>query len=153
MWEQDKVRVGFLNSLIRNKRVEKKEERGKKLRLMCAKQRHNYKNLKIWNLGLEITNDISDILLDFPKHERYGLSTQISRCSVSMPSNIAEGSSRTDKSFSHFLDISLGSSFELGTQLLEAKHRNYINNETLKKIEEKIEEFQRMTMGFQNSLN
>jgi four helix bundle protein len=109
--------------------------------------------LKIWNLGLEITNDISDILLDFPKHERYGLSTQISRCSVSMPSNIAEGSSRTDKSFSHFLDISLGSSFELGTQLLEAKHRNYINNETLKKIEEKIEEFQRMTMGFQNSLN
>ncbi|AOR29384.1 S23 ribosomal protein [Formosa sp. Hel1_33_131] len=70
-----------------------------------------------------------------------------------MPSNIAEGSSRTDKSFSHFLDISLGSSFELGTQLLEAKHRNYINNETLKKIEEKIEEFQRMTMGFQNSLN
>ncbi len=120
---------------------------------MCAKQRHNYKNLKIWNLGLEITNDISDILLDFPKHERYGLSTQISRCSVSMPSNIAEGSSRTDKSFSHFLDISLGSSFELGTQLLVAKHRNYINNETLKKIEEKIEEFQRMTMRFQNSLN
>ncbi len=120
---------------------------------MCAKQRHNYKNLKIWNLGLEIANDISDILLDFPKHERYDLSTLISRCSVSMPSNIAEGSSRTSKSFSHFLDISLGSSFELGTQLLIAKHRNYINNETLKKIEEKIEEFQKMTMGFQNSLN
>jgi four helix bundle protein len=120
---------------------------------MCAKQRHNYKNLKIWKLGLEITNDISDILLKFPKHERYDLSSQISRCSVSMPSNIAEGSSRTDKSFSHFLDISLGSSFELGTQLLVAKHRNYINNENLKKFEEKIEEFQRMTMGFQNSLN
>lgn len=120
---------------------------------MCAKQRHNYKNLKIWKLGLEITNDISDILLNFPKHERYDLSSQISRCSVSMPSNIAEGSSRTDKSFSHFLDISLGSSFELGTQLLVANHRNYINNEILKKFEEKIEEFQRMTMGFQNSLN
>lgn len=119
---------------------------------MCAKQRHNYKNLKIWKLGLEITNDISDILLNFPKHERYDLSSQISRCSVSLPSNIAEESSRTDKSFSHFLDISLGSSFELGTQLLVAKYRNYINNETLKKIEDKIEEFQRMTMGFQNSL-
>ena len=76
---------------------------------MCAKQRHNYTNLKIWKLGLEITNDISDVLLDFPKHERYDLSSQISRCSVSMPSNIAEGSSRTDKSFSHFLDIALGS--------------------------------------------
>jgi four helix bundle protein len=120
---------------------------------MCAKQRHNYKNLKIWKLGLEITNDISAILLNFLKHERYDLSSQISRCSVSMPSNIAEGSSRTDKSFSHFLDISLGSSFELGTQLLVTKHRNYINNENLKKFEEKIEEFQRMTMGFQNSLN
>jgi len=117
---------------------------------MCAKQRHNYKNLKIWKLGLEISNDISDLLLDFPKHERFDLSSQISRCSVSMPSNIAEGSSRTDKSFRHFLDISLGSSFELGTQLLVAKHRNY---NKLKILEEKIEEFQRMTMGFQNSLN
>lgn len=120
---------------------------------MCAKQRHNYRNLKIWKLGLEITNDISDILLNFPKHERYDLSSQLSRCSVSMPSNIAEGSSRTDKSFSHFLDIALGSSFELGTQLLVAKHRQYINNEILKTIEDKIEEFQRMTMGFQNGLN
>ena len=69
---------------------------------MCAKKRHNYKNLKIRKLGLEITNDISDILLEFPKHERFDLSSQISRCSVSMPSNIAEGSSRTDKSFRHF---------------------------------------------------
>ena len=120
---------------------------------MCAKQRHNYKNLKIWKLGLEITNDISDVLLEFPKHERYDLSSQISRCSVSMPSNIAEGSARTDKSFSHFLDISLGSSFELGTQLLVANHRNYINENNLKILEEKIEEFQRMTKGFQNSLN
>lgn len=119
---------------------------------MCTKKRHNYKNLKIWKLSLEITNNISDLLLDFPKHERYDLSSQISRCSVSMPSNIAEGSSRTDKSFSHFLDISLGSSFELGTQLLVAKHRNYINENNLKILEEKIEEFQRMTMGFQNSL-
>ena len=119
---------------------------------MCAKKRHNYKNLKIWKLSLEITNNISDLLSDFPMHERYDLSSQISRCSVSMPSNIAEGSSRTDKSFSHFLDISLGSSFELGTQLLVAKHRNYINENNLKILEEKIEEFQRMTMGFQNSL-
>lgn len=120
---------------------------------MCAKQRHNYKNLKIWKLGLEIANDVSDLLLTFPKHERYDLSSQISKCSVSMPSNIAEGSARTDISFSHFLDISLGSSFELGTQLLIAKHRQYLNNETLKTLEEKIEEFQRMTMGFQNGLN
>jgi len=77
--------------------------------------RHNYKNLKIWQLGILIANDVSDILLEFPKHERYDLSSQLSRCSVSIPSNIAEGSSRTDKSFSHYIDISLGSSFELIT--------------------------------------
>lgn len=119
---------------------------------MVLKKRHNYKNLKIWQLGLEIANDISDLLVDFPKHERYDLSSQLSRCSVSMPSNIAEGSAKTDKSFSNYLDIALGSSFELGTQLLVANHRKYINQETIKQLEEKIEEFQRMTMGFQNGL-
>ena len=120
---------------------------------MGTNRRHNYKNLKIWQLGIEIANDVSDILVDFPKHERYDLSSQISRCSVSMPSNIAEGSSRTDKSFSHFLDISLGSSFELTTQLIVAKHRNYITEIIYQKLEIKIEEFQRMTMSFQNGLN
>ncbi|MGY3793494.1 four helix bundle protein [Aquimarina sp. 433] len=115
-------------------------------------KRHNYKNLKIWKLGLEIANDVSDVLLKFPKHEMYELSSQMSRCSVSIPSNIAEGSARTDKSFSHFINISLGSSFELGTQLLIAKHRNYIDNNELKKLENKLEEFQRMTMSFQNKL-
>ena len=114
--------------------------------------RHNYKNLKVWQLGIEIANDISDVLLEFPKHERYDLSSQMSRCSVSIPSNIAEGSSRTDKSFSHFVDIALGSSFELITQLIVAKHRKYIDEETFIKLEKKIEEFQRMTMSFQNGL-
>ena len=114
--------------------------------------RHNYKNLKIWQLGIEIANDISDILLEFPKHERYDLSSQLSRCSVSVPSNITEGSARTDKSFSHFIDVSLGSSFELNTQLIVAKHRKYINDITFNLLETKIEEFQRMTMSFQNNL-
>ena len=114
--------------------------------------RHNYKNLKIWQLGILIANEISDILLDFPKHERYDLSSQISRCSVSIPSNIAEGSARTDKSFSHFIDISLGSSFELITQLIIAKHRKYINEVIFLQLEIKIEEFQRMAMSFQNGL-
>ena len=88
---------------------------------MCAKRRHNYKNLKIWKLGLEIANDISDLIVDFSSHENYNLSSQMSRCSISIPSNIAEGSARTDKSFSHFLDIALGSSFELGTTVVVSK--------------------------------
>lgn len=101
-------------------------------------------------MGLEIANDISDLLLTFPKHERFDLSTQMSKCSISMTSNIAEGVGRTDK---NFINYSLGSSFELGTQLLIAHHRKYIDNKTLKIIEDKIAEWQRMTMGFQNGLN
>lgn len=115
-------------------------------------KRHNYKNLKIWKLGLEIAKDVSDLLEAFPKHERYDLSSQLSKCSVSMPSNIDEGSGRSDKAFNTFLDYSLGSSFELGTQLLIANHRKYIDNNTLIKLEKKIAEWQRMTMGFQNGL-
>jgi len=129
------------------KRTKKRDKRQEN-----SMKRHNYKKLKIWKLGLEISKEVSDILTDFPKSERFNLSSQISRCSISIPSNIAEGSARTDKSFSHFINISLGSSFELTTQLLIAHHRAYINTETLNKLEEKIEEFQKMTMGFQNGL-
>ena len=96
-------------------------------------KRHNYKNLKIWNLGIEIVDDVFNIINEFPNDEKFGLSSQISRCSVSIPSNIAEGSSRTDKSFSHFIDISLGSSFELETQLIIACNRNYITKDKLTK--------------------
>ncbi len=119
---------------------------------MSNRRRHNYKNLKIWNLGIEIVDDVYQLIEIFPKDEKFGLISQISRCSVSIPSNIAEGSARTDKSFSHFIDISLGSSFELETQLIIASKRNYISNEQLNKLEEKITEFQKMTMSFQNKL-
>src|SRR5690554_4981421 len=118
---------------------------------MSIGKRHNYKNLKIWQLALEIANDISDILMNFPMQEKYSLNSQISSCSISIPSNIAR-SARTNKSFSHFLDISLGSSFELLTQLHIAQHRKYINQELFNQLENKIEEFQRMTMAFQNNL-
>ncbi len=62
-------------------------------------KRHNYKNLKIWNIGIDIVEDVFKLMDKFPKEEKFGLVSQINRCSVSMLSNIAEGSSRTDKSF------------------------------------------------------
>lgn len=132
-----------------NKRKESQEVRKEKMNI---RKRHNYKNLKIWNLGIEIVDDVYTIISEFPKDEKFGLMSQISRCSISIPSNIAEGSSRTDKAFSHFIDISLGSSFELETQLIIAFKRNYITKEQLTKLEEKIAEFQKMTMSFQNKL-
>ncbi|MGG8496069.1 four helix bundle protein [Tenacibaculum sp. TC6] len=99
-----------------------------------------------------MVEDVFKLTSMFPEEEKFGLVSQINRCSVSIPSNIAEGSSRTDKSFSHFIDIALGSSFELETQMIIAYKRNYITQQELTLIEEKIAEFQKMTMGFQNQL-
>jgi four helix bundle protein len=116
-------------------------------------KRHNFKKLKIWQMSMEVTRNIYELTSSFPSSEKFGLVSQMNRCSVSMPSNIAEGSSRTNKSFSHFLDISLGSSFELQTQLLIANANGYISDETTNTVELKIEEFQKATMSFQNTLN
>lgn len=103
-------------------------------------------------MGIEIVDDVFRLTKDFPIEEKFSLISQINRSSVSIPSNIAEGSSRSEKSFSHFLDIALGSLFELETQLVIANRRNDLTKEDLNNIEEKISEFQKMTMGFQNNL-
>jgi four helix bundle protein len=120
---------------------------------MSEFKRHNFKKLLIWQMGMEVSKVILVITESFPISEKYGLKSQMDRCCISIPSNIAEGSSRTNKSFSHFLDIALGSSFELQTQILLANHRNYLSNELINQIEKKIEEFQKATMAFQNTLN
>lgn len=116
-------------------------------------KRHNFKKLKIWQMSMEITKMIFELTSNFPNTEKYRLISQMNRCSVSMPSNIAEGSSRTNKSFSHFLDIALGLSFELQTQLLIANSYNFISYDVTQNIESKLEEFQKATMTFQNTLN
>jgi four helix bundle protein len=114
--------------------------------------KHNFKNLKIWVLSMEITSDIHKISLGFPKSEIYGLVSQMNRAAVSIPSNIAEGSNRGNKHFIHYLNISLGSSFELQTQLLIANQNKYITDEKTIEIENKIIEFQKMTTGFISKL-
>ena len=114
--------------------------------------RHNFKNLRIWTLSMEITSDIHKICLTFPKYETYGLVSQMNRCSVSMPSNIAEGSNRTKRHFEHYLNISLGSSFESQTQLLIARQNDYLSQEKTIELENKIIEFQKMASGFISKL-
>lgn len=101
---------------------------------------------------MEITNDIHKICLEFPKYEVYGLMSQMNRAAVSIPSNIAEGSNRGNKHFIHYLNISLGSSFELQTQLLIANQNKYITDEKTTEIENKIIEFQKMSTGFISKL-
>ena len=104
-------------------------------------------------LSMEITSDIHNISLKFPKNEVYGLVSQMNRAAVSMPSTIAEGSNRGNIHFKHYLNISLGSSFELQTQLLIANQNKYITNEKTIEIENKIIEFQKMTTGFISKLD
>ena len=82
----------------------------------------NFKELKIWQKGFQIAINSFRITETFPAQEKFGLAIQINKAGASIPSNIAEGSSRkSDKDYSRFAEISLGSAFELETQLLIAK--------------------------------
>ena len=90
----------------------------------------NFKELKIWQKGFDIAISAFKLAGSFPKEEKYGITSQITRAAVSIPSNIAEGSSRTSgKEYSRFMEISLGSSFELETQLLIAQAVKYVGQE------------------------
>ena len=108
---------------------------------------HNFKNLKIWQLAITITKDVYLITNTFPKNEIYALVNQINRAAVSIPSNIAEGSNRSNTQFIHYLNISLGSSFELQTQLIIANKIEYISENQLTEIEDKITQLQKMISG------
>jgi four helix bundle protein len=97
---------------------------------------------------------VYQLVKSFPQEELYALSSQLKRAAVSIPSNIAEGYGRnTDKSFSHFLDISRGSLFEIETQLLLANELGFVKNQNLyKEILNQIEEESKMINGFSKTL-
>ena len=82
----------------------------------------NFRKLKIWENGLSLTKDVYMFAKQLPDFEKFGLVSQMTRSAVSIPSNIAEGCSRnSDNELSRFIEIALGSSFELETQLLIAE--------------------------------
>ena len=92
---------------------------------------HNFKQLLIWQKSMNLTDSVFSYCKGLPKDERFNLIDQMNRCSCSIPSNIAEGSGkRTKLQFAEYLSISLGSSFELETQLLICERRKYGNYET-----------------------
>jgi four helix bundle protein len=115
---------------------------------------HNFKELKVWKAGIELCKAIFELTRTFPSEEKYGLISQITRSAISIPSNIAEGCGRkTNKDFYQFLNISLGSSFELETQIIIAKEFNYIIAERANIVCDQIVEIQKMIYGLQKSLN
>src|SRR5690348_15340354 len=113
----------------------------------------NFKQLKIWQKGFEIAVNSFNLVNSFPREERFGLSSQITRAAVSIPSNIAEGSSRSsNKDYNRFLEISLGSTFELETQLLIAQAVNFGNKAQTDNLLKDIDEEQKMLMSYMSKL-
>ena len=114
----------------------------------------NFKELKIWQKGFQIAINSFRITETFPSQEKFGLASQINRSGVSIPSNIAEGSSRnSDKDYSRFAEISLGSAFELETQLLIAKEIKYGNAALVDMTLEMLAEEEKMLTAFINTLS
>lgn len=115
--------------------------------------KHNFRKLKIWNDSMSLVQDTYKMVRSFPDFERFNLVSQLIRCSVSIPSNIAEGTSKsTNKHFAAYLDNSLGSAFEWETQLIVAYRENYISEEKFKELENKIQQIQMMITGFRGKL-
>lgn len=114
----------------------------------------NLKELRIWQKGMDIAVNCFKITEDFPKEEKFGLSLQITRASVSIPSNIAEGSSRSsEKDYGRFIEISPGSSYEPETQLLLAQRLGYGKQDLLNQTIIDVNDEQKILMGFGNKLN
>ena len=114
----------------------------------------NFKQLRIWQNGFNIAINAYKLIEAFPKEERYTLSNQITKAAVSIPSNIAEGSSRSsEKDYGRFIEISLGSSFELETQVLISEVLGFGKAELRKVILADIERENIMLHSFLSRLN
>lgn len=113
----------------------------------------NFKELLVWQKSISFVTEIYRVTEVFPKNEIYGLISQIRRSAVSVPSNIAEGSSRRSKpDYIQFLKISRGSCAEVETQLIISKNLNFLNEENYLKLNQEIIEITKMLNGLINSL-
>jgi four helix bundle protein len=115
---------------------------------------NSYKDLLIWQKGIDIAINLYELVEDFPKEEIYALTSQLKRASISISSNIAEGYGRNStQSYIHFLCISRGSLLELETQLIIANRLKFIKNETLfSELMNQITEESKMINSFINKL-
>lgn len=113
----------------------------------------NFKKLMIWQKGFKIAINTYKITKNFPDEEKYGLTSQVNRSSISISSNIAEGSSRrSQKDYFRFIEIALGSCFELESQFLIASELGFGNKNDIGEILQEIDEEQKMLIGFMKKL-
>lgn len=115
---------------------------------------NDFRKLDIWERSKKICVPVYSLTEKYPKSELYGITSQIRRCSVSISSNIAEGSSRRSvKEYYHFVSIALGSAYELETQLDISYDLKFIGKAELKEIKDELIEIQKMIYNFMNYLS
>ena len=118
---------------------------------MDNKKAHNFRELNIWKDSMKLAKTVYLLTSELPQAEKFGLVSQINRCAISIPSNIAEGSGRTsEKEFLYFLRISISSSYELETQLILVED---IFNLDTKSLIIELQSIQKMIGGFIRKLN
>ena len=114
---------------------------------------HKVKELKIWHKAIDIAAELYDITKSFPKEEVYGITSQMKRAAVSIPSNIAEGAGRrSELEFRNFLNFSNGSSYELDTQLLLLARLGFTTEQTIEHLLKEINELQKMNYSLISKL-
>lgn len=114
---------------------------------------HRFKDLEIWKLSRVFCSTIYEITINFPESEKFGITNQLRRASVSIPSNIAEGASRkSNKDFSRFLEIAIGSAYEIETQLLISSDLKFLNDNQLKPLLSNLNIIVKMISKFKSSL-
>lgn len=109
----------------------------------------NFKKLKIWQKGMDIVVKAYELARQYPPEEKYGLRLQVTKSAVSIPSNIAEGSAKSsNRDYKKYLEISLGSAFELETQVLASEMVGYGDKELIASLLGDIDEEQKMIQSF-----
>jgi four helix bundle protein len=113
----------------------------------------DYRDLRVWQMGMDLVESIYKVSALFPKSEVFGLCSQLQRAAISIPSNIAEGHARdSTKEYLRFISIAMGSLAELETQLILASRLNYLEQERLGELMGQTGEIGRMLRGLQSSL-
>lgn len=108
----------------------------------------SHKDLEVWKRSVELVKTIYELTKSFPKEELYGITNQIRRSAVSIPSNIAEGAARNyNKEFIQFLYIALGSIAELETQIIISEKLSFLSKDYSENIQSELIELKNMTLG------
>ncbi len=112
-----------------------------------------FKELEIWDLGKSLCIKIYEATKEMPKEEVFGLTSQMRRAAISIPSNIAEGASRnSNKEFARFLEIAIGSAFELETQIIICLELNFLKSDVVENLKDQLNTIQQKTNAFINSV-